>query len=559
MRLNGGRAGGSPAASARRPLAALATVCVLLSIYAACPALAAAPDTRFQPNLDATVRYLQLRQNEDGGFGGEPGAKSESDPSAWVALALAAAGINPRDQTTANQHYKGGNSVFSYLTEHAGSLSLTTDFERELLVVDATGSSPYDFGGVNLVERLLRRQMPQFAPDGGAFAHEAGSTKAGMNDTIFAILALSPVHEPAAEHAVQIAAEWVEEEQDCDYGWPATAPRIAGKCATPGHESAGEPESEVDMTGAAIEALNAAGHHNTITQANAFKYLKDAQRHNGGFPEEPGDPEPEPNVASTAWVVQAMWSAGINPETWCTHSVGLASEEPLGYLASMQQEGGHIRYEDSLEENGVWMTAYVTPAFAGDPLPIPAPPYEELPPAPPGGSAGGSPTSLAGSGDGEGGESLKAGKGVIVGGGGPGAPLFSRPQPHSQGHTPGGVRLLSKEHAKEPHTHQRNPGRPRKTPTPTLTTQTNVRRSVLTAGDGEGGRGTGEPVVKGILIGDASNAGYDSTLEPGAPGLHSSGAGGNETQWPAIAVGGLIALLILAGSQLERRRPQVTL
>jgi hypothetical protein len=35
--------------------------------------------------------------------------------------------------------------------------------------------------------------------------------------------------------------------------------------------------------------------------------------------------------------------------------------------------------------------------------------------------------------------------------------------------------------------------------------------------------------------------------------------GGSQTPWLAIAIGGLILLLILTGSQLERRRPQVIL
>jgi prenyltransferase beta subunit len=614
--------------SVRRPLAALATICVVLSICAACPALAAAPDPGFQPNLDATVRYLQLHQNEDGGFGGEPGAKSDPDFSAWVALALAAAGINPRDQTTAKQRYLGGKSVYIYLAEHAGELSPTTDFERELLIVDAAGTSPYDFGGVNLLERILQRQLPKPGPDAGAFVHEAGSTEAGMNDTIFAILALSPIKEPAAQHAVQIAAEWIEKEQDCDYGWPATANRTAGPCTKEGQRSEGEPESEVDMTGAAIEALNAAGRHQAAqaTEEHALQYLHHAQDPNGGFPEEPGDHEP--NVASTAWVVQAMWSAGINPEDWVTHS-GLATEEPLGYLASMQQADGHIRYENSLEENGVWMTAYVTPAFAGDPLPISEVPYEELPPAPTEASTGASaatPPSSVAPGDGQGGESPIAGKGVIAGGGGPGAPLFSRPQPHSQGHTPGGARLLSNRHKRSLLSDERmrrraahrsavkrrrDPGASRTTPVPTTTTAapkptTNHNgpgAGAVSTGSGTGAKGPHPPTtgtgnraegsssahrgtgsgagetgmgqslptpgaagsyasgkeVKGVLIGAAGPITASGALEPGAPGLHSAGSGGNETRWLTIPIGALIALLILAGSQLERRRPRVTL
>jgi hypothetical protein len=56
--------------SAGPPLAALATVCVLLSIYAACPAIAAAPDTRFSGTSTRRCATYSSNQNGDGGFGG---------------------------------------------------------------------------------------------------------------------------------------------------------------------------------------------------------------------------------------------------------------------------------------------------------------------------------------------------------------------------------------------------------------------------------------------------------------------------------------------------------
>jgi hypothetical protein len=576
------RSNGKPAAVAYGTLAALSLATGILLLACWVGSALAAP-ARYQGSLDSMVRYLQNDQNPDGGFGSEPGAGSNNDVSAWVALALAAAGINPRDQTPANQHYIGGHSVYGYLTEHAGALSSTTDFDRELLVVDATGTSPTGFGGVNLLEKIMQRQLTQPGPNDGAFAHEAGSSEPAMNDTIFAILALSPIHEPAVEAAVRTAAKWVEREQDCDHGWPSTAHRTGGACPTGGsslpdepesppdepeslpdepeslpdepESLPDEPESEVDMTGAAIQALNAAGRQGwaKAVEQHAFEYLKTAQDADGGFPEEPG---PEPNVASTAWVVQAMWSAGINPETWVTHS-GLASEEPLGYMASLQQEDGHIRWEQSQEWNGVWMTAYVGTAMAGDTYPPPPPPYEPLPRAP-------AETSSSG----QGGEPSKTGGGVTAGGGGNGAALFSRPQPGSKGHAPGGVRQLKDQHHNATK-HRRNPGRPRKTPAPTAATvsihhakQHGTAGHIGTGGIAFTGTGTGTGggrqgsgrEVKGILIGAPADA-----LEPGAPGLRGAGAGANQTSWLAVGIAVALLLSVLIGIQIELRRGEMTL
>ena len=303
----------------RGTLAVLSTMVVVLSIYPACPAQAAtARDPKFQPNLERTVRYLQNAQRENGGFA-EPGSEPGSDFTAWVALALAAAGINPRDQTTAKQHYAAGHSAYTYLAEHAHEASSTTDFERELLVVNAAGGTPHDFGGVDLAGEILALQITH-GSQAGAFPHQAGSSEPGINDTIFAILALSPIHEQPVQEAVARASAWLERQQNCDGSWNTLDPREVRPCARERRLLAGEAdgEVEVDMTGAAIEALYAAGRTDREGQAEAFEFLHEEQVPNGGFSEFPG--EHEPNVASTAWVLQAMWSARVNPETWVTRS-----------------------------------------------------------------------------------------------------------------------------------------------------------------------------------------------------------------------------------------------
>jgi hypothetical protein len=557
--------------------AALVIAVACVAVWIACPAHAAsARDPRFQPNLEATVKYLQETQREDGGFA-EPGHEPEPDFTAWVALALAAAGINPRDQTTAKQHYQLGHSAYTYLAEHAHEASATTDFERELLVVDATGTSPYDFGGVDLVQEILKRQL-KTGSSAGAFPYTAGSPTGEVNDTVFAILALSPIHEQAVEGAIREAAQWLEAQQNCDGSWNSVNPRTVRPCDPKERRLLpGEGAGEVDMTGAAIQALNAAKRSDPGGQTWAFEYLHEAESPDGGFPELPFT-EKEPNVASTAWVVQALWSAGLNPETWATHS-GLASEEPLGYLASMQQENGHIRWEQSQEQNGMLMTAYVTPALTGNQLPIPEAPPEPLPSLPPEEPTGG----------GGGGVATNPGGGVISGGGGDGAPLFSRPQPSSKGHTPGGVRQLADTRRRADAAKRRDPvarrttTSPRQpTPAPTLHASRHVRSEgtakkgagATGKGSGPGGSGVGElgqvaataaggtsdsgsDTVKGVLLSEPLTA-FHAALE-GAPGLHGARSGANQSPWPALAVAIGAVLLALLGAHRERKRPRTVL
>ena len=92
------------------------------------------------------------------------------------------------------------------------------------------------------------------------------------------------------------------------------------------------------MTGAGLEALNAAGcttpkrrrgRSNTCTKPSSPTAASRKPGH-----------ETESNVGSTAWVVQGIWAAGGNPETWIT----AGGTEPLGYMASLQQPDGHIRW-----------------------------------------------------------------------------------------------------------------------------------------------------------------------------------------------------------------------
>jgi hypothetical protein len=493
----------------------------------------------------------------DGGFGGETGAPSDPDFSAWVALALAAADVNPRSQAR-----PGGASVYTYLAEHAGELTLTTDFERALLVVDATEYPPAPLGGVNLVEAILQRQLP----DGG-FPHEAGVADAGMNDTIFAILALSPIKEPQVEAAVRRAAEFVIAEQNADHSWPSFCPKGVSLCSPGGKD----PQDNVDMTGAAIEALNAAGLPGTEAQEGALEYLHEAQLPDGGFPENLG--ETESNVGSTCWAVQGIWAAGGDPETWRTGAGG-TSEEPLDYIASLQQADGKIRYKKSRESLGLWMTSYCSPALAGRALPIVPPPALLSTPTPSETESGAG--SAAGKGD----------EGVIAGGGGNGAPDFSRPKAKSKGKTPGGARVVRGQglRARDHGTNRRGANRRQATGTETAEPRRGAEAdqeveevsaapagtgATGSGGDGGAAKGSGErgaPLtvanppatgptatgeeVSGIVIG-SRDGDEKGKLAFGAPGLRAAGGGGRGT---AIAIGAAALLVALLGAGWERRR-----
>ncbi len=519
----------------------------LVALLALAAVAAAAPTPVNQARLDTTVRFLQEAQNQDGGFGGDRGGESVQGFSAWVALALAAAGINPQDQ-----RQPGGSDVYSFLVNHfqqgvedetCKPQTCTTALERELMVVNASCTAPHAFGSVDLVAQLLPRQAAN-----GSFPFVPGGV-AQVNTTVFAIIALVPVAEPEAQAAIGRAADWLEAAQQDSGGWS--------------WNSRSSPD-EVDMTGAAIQALVAAGRRDSPAVAKGLAYLHQNQNPDGGFPALPG--EPESNVASTAWAVQGIWAVGENPETWRTHGGG-PSEEPLDYMASLQESDGHLRWRRSQDLNGIWMTAYAAPAFAGQAWPIPCPPRSQPPQTPPQ------------SGEGEGSQS---GSGVIAGGGGKGAAPFSRPKPQSEGKTPGGARLLN---SKEPnpinHSKVRR-GANAKQPDGSESAEASpgeheparvspmARRPAPHPDGGSGRPGAPLPTpavvsaasagddVTGTLIGFRGPGG-DGQLAFGAPGLHGAGSDEDAERLLAAAIAGLALLAALAGARRERRRQEALL
>jgi hypothetical protein len=484
-------------------LVAALCACVLAGALLPAGADSAAPDAETQATLDRSVRFLQEAQNADGGFGGSRGGASDPDFSAWAAYALAAASINPQDQAQ-----PGGVDVFAYLTQHTAELRETTDFDRVALVALASGTSPYSFGAVAPIDSILSRRLPD-----GSFAQQAGGTTGWINATIWSIFPLSALGSPTAEAMVAKAASWLIAQQRPDGSWGSTTATSV---------------SDADMTGAAIEALNAAGLHNTEAEAHAFEFLATRQGPDGGFREFKGGAT---NSATTAWVVQGIWSAGVDPRAWHTEE----GRDPLSFLTSLQRPDGSIGWTASEDLNSLWMTAQVGPALAGATYPLPAVPRAvKAPPRPAPQQPQGGSDPKASSHDGHGGTGVVRGDGVIAGGGGRGAPLFSEPQPQSGGSTPHGSRQVA--------------AGPVAGAGPAAVTgsagQPAAAAEGAAAGVGSGGRKS--ETVEGILVGARGKDG------PAAPGLFGADSGGK------TATGTLAALVAAAlaaaaiGSRRER-------
>jgi len=276
--------------------------------------------------------WLQRAQNRDGGFGSGPGVRSSQLYSGWAALGLAAAGRNPADVRRG-----GGRSLLDYVRAGARTLTDTGEIERTILVLRAAGRSPRAFAGRDLVAALRRR------------IRRDGSVGGLVNLTSFAVIALRAAGEGPRSRDVKRTATWVARQQNRDGGY---------SFATRGAPSG------IDDTGAALQALGAAGRGRSDRARRAARFLRARQRPDGGFPLQPGGPS---NAQSTAWAVQGLLAAGVDPARVRPRGGG---RSPLAYIASLTAPGGSVRYSRTSTQTPVWVTAQALLARARRTLPL---------------------------------------------------------------------------------------------------------------------------------------------------------------------------------------------
>ena len=269
--------------------------------------------------------YLLSAQNPDGGFGASPGASSSPLYSGWAALGLAAEGHNPQNVSRA------GTSLLTYIRATAGSATDPGSIERTILVARAAGASASSFGGHDLIGALT------------ADIRGNGSVEDQVNLTSFAVLALRAdgVSPPAR------TIPWLVRQQDRDGGF---------NFATAGGSS------DVDDTGAALQALAGAGGSAGRARRRAVAFVERQQGRDGGFPSEPGG---DANAQSTAWAIQGLLAVGAAPGS--VHSA-------VQYLDSLIAGDGHVLYSSSSDQTPVWVTGQASMALAGKSLPLAAVP-----------------------------------------------------------------------------------------------------------------------------------------------------------------------------------------
>ncbi len=296
---------------------------ILLLCVASCGAY---PLDGGDPAIRTSLDYLRDCQKSDGGFG-ESGRESSPGTSSWAIMAAVAAGEDPRGWV------KNGNSTIDYLRSMNDDIMAkggTVDIARTILTLVAVGEDPRAFCGTDYVAELKSRVKP------------TGQAGDHVFTTIWTVIALA-----SAGEETDVPAAWLASQQNTDGGFPWT----------PGAES------DPDDTGAALEALAAAGvSRDAAVVQGALAYLKGEQLEDGGF--HYGGTSAS-NSASDAWVIQGIVAAGGNPAEWRAGETSV-----VDHLADLQNPDGSFRHTAYVTDNPCGMTASAIPALLGKPYPV---------------------------------------------------------------------------------------------------------------------------------------------------------------------------------------------
>jgi len=283
------------------------------------------PFSGSSPEIDRAVSYLSSIQNEDGSVG------SYSD-SAWVAIALSTAGIDPAGW--------GKHSILDYIKDNpdelVASFNLPADLARNILAIVAAGQDPYSFGigndivtNGNYVKSLLDTY------DGSQF----GVTDS-INEDCWAVIALSGAGYKPDDEIIINTADFIKSNRGTDNGWSWAAPVNEYYY-----------ESDPDNTAAAIMALACAGETADSPYITAgLEYLKNIQAPSGGF-----SSYGVVNTGSTAWVISALNAIGENPL-----EMKVEQNNPVAFLIDMQAEDGSFAFATPLPEGYLPMPEKMT-------------------------------------------------------------------------------------------------------------------------------------------------------------------------------------------------------
>jgi hypothetical protein len=314
-----------------RTLRRLAPMLLTVTLGAAAPAADAAPTPEARATAEAGARWIAAQQQPDGrvpGFGGD-----------WAVTALAATGVHAADVRTGPSAPSLQDALLGAWTE-LGSGPSVTSYARDVLIGEAGGLQP---SRIDVEQNFVAGLVARY--DG---RHLDGA--ASVNGQAFGILALRAAGVPAT--ALRTLADGLRQQQAADGGWSFAAPSARG---------------DVDMTGAAVAALCAAGATaDDPLVSEGLAYLRAAQDQvTGGI----ASAFLGLNTDSTAWAVSGLNACGVDPYSWDAAQ----GADPVDFLIAQQNPDGSFQWRSGDGAKNLYSTQSAVRALAGFAFTAPVP------------------------------------------------------------------------------------------------------------------------------------------------------------------------------------------
>ncbi len=303
------------------------------------------------PVAQAGARWLGAQLTPQGYDTDTPGGPADLSATVNTVLALEGANVDLAQAKVALA-YLGANAD-SYIVDSGvdapGNLALL------ILAVHALGQDPTNFGGVNLVARLLATEQTT-GPNAGLFGTDAQA--ANFGGTYDQGLALAALH-AAGVAANGSATGWLLSQQCSDGGWPIED-QADNPCNTDPALSGGP---DTNTTSVAVQGLAAQGalSQNTAAGALAVKFIEATQDSDGGwgyYPNAADAPETS-DPDSTALSLQALLAMGvpINQSAF-TQSGGTPTSALLSFRVVTGSNAGAFFYPGGDTTTGSQIATY---------------------------------------------------------------------------------------------------------------------------------------------------------------------------------------------------------
>ncbi len=339
-------------------LATLLAAAIMTSFAAPAGAATVPPQIPQFAAAQSAASWIAGQQAANGGIGPAPQPLANLSTTVNAILALAAAHVDVAAAQAALNYVEA--NADSYITEDGAD----GPAQLAALILDAhaMGVDPTNFGGTNLVTRLLATEQTT-GPDAGLFGTEPQLNDffVGTYDQGLVFTALKA----AGQAANAVAVGWLTSQQCANGGW-AFPDQALGVCAE--DPSAPTPTgADNQTTSLAVQGLAAQGALTSGIETSALTFFTTGQDADGGwsyYQNSVAQPQ-QTDSQSTGLVIQALLAMGLSPTNSTYTSSGHSPVTALlSFVVASGSDKGALGYQDSTSGN-MLATNQDTPVLAG--------------------------------------------------------------------------------------------------------------------------------------------------------------------------------------------------